>query len=103
MPTLQNPREYPNLFGHDVTIQAKSEHTVFHICKRHIRHCGDTVKDKARGDNLAGFVVCFNQYELFQTFHRYSSPPVRTFRSIFERLLLLNPPLFALPTCNTKS
>ena len=23
MPTLQNPREYPNLFGHDVTVEQK--------------------------------------------------------------------------------
>lgn len=38
-------------------MQAKSEHTILYICKRYVRHCGDTVKDKARGDNLAGFVL----------------------------------------------
>lgn len=49
--------EIKNLFCQCFTKHAKSEHAVFHICKRHIRHCGDTVKDKVRGDNLAGFVV----------------------------------------------
>lgn len=38
-------------------MQAKSEHAILYICKRYVRHCGNTVKEKAHGDNLAGFAV----------------------------------------------
>ncbi len=67
-------------------MQTKSEHAVFHICKRHIRHCGDTVKDKARGDNLAGFVLLQNIlvsqfvfHKLNKVFRRFGSAALPIF------------------------